>query len=314
MRSLLTRRRVLLLAALAPLAACRPPRRQRLLAPPGLLPSPLLRSLPAGWMAADWTPPVKATTPVWPADAAMLALPDGWATAWEPSRVGGWSGLDLEADLLPQARPLLRWGLPLAFGPWLIVLRDRPDLTGQDWSLLLDPGLRGRLLLPAAPRLVLDLAERLGDPERSLSLLRRQARGFSDRDALTLLLQGEADGAVLPSQVVVPLLRRDPRLRAVLPATGSPLWWVMLLRPPQAPPPPLAWLQQQRRPPLLAQLLRAGFTPPLRRALLAAALAGLPGAELQYPSDALLSRCSTLMPFSPEQRSAAEALWRASAP
>ncbi len=314
MPSLLPRWRVLLLAALAPLAACRPPQRQRLLAPPGLLPSALLRSLPGGWLAADWTPPVTNAAPVWPAGAGLLALPDGWATAWEPTRVGGWSGLGLEVDLLPQALPLLRWGLPLAFGPWLIVLRNRPDLTGQDWSLLLDPGLRGRLLLPAAPRLVLDLAERLGDPARTLPLLRRQALGFSDRDALTLLLQGEADGAVLPSQAVVPLLRRDPRLRAVLPSSGSPLWWALLLRAPQGPPPPLDWLRQQRRPPLLAQLLRAGFTPPLRRDLLTPALAGLPGAGLQLPSEAILGRCTTLMPLAPAQRAAAEAQWRASAP
>lgn len=314
MRSLLSRRRVLLLAAMAPLAACRPPRRQTLLAPAGLLPRPLLRRLPDGWAAADWSPPEPPGSPVWPATAGLLALPDGWATAWETTRLGGWSGLGLEADLLPQALPLLRWGLPLAFGPWLIVLRDRPDPTDRDWSLLLDPGLRGRLLLPAAPRLVLDLAERLGDPARSLALLRRQALGFNDRDALTLLLQGEADAAVLPSQVVVPLLRRDPRLRAVLPVSGSPLWWTLLLRPVQGPPPPLAWLQEQRRPPLLAQLLRAGFTPPVRRDLLAASLAALPWAELQLPADALLSRCRTLAPLTPAERTAAEALWRASTP
>jgi len=318
MHALIPRRRVLLLAALAPLAACRPPRRQRLLAPAGLRPPALLRRLPRGGEADDWTPPAAAAVPAWPAGAGLLALPDGWATAMDPSRVGGWSGLGLEADLLPQALPLLRWGLPLAFGPWLIVLRDRPHLTGDDWSLLLDPALRGRLLLPAAPRLVLDLAERLGepgssDPERSLALLRRQALGFSDRDGLTLLLQGEADAAVLPSQAVVPLLRRDPRLRAVLPVSGSPLWWTLLLRPLQGMP-PLAWVQDQRRPPLLATLLRAGFTPPLRPALLVPALEGLPGAELQYPSPERLSRCSTLMPATPAQRTAAEVLWRASAP
>jgi hypothetical protein len=314
MRSLLSRRRVLLLAAMAPLAACRPPRRQTLLAPPGLLPRSLLRSLPDGWVAADWFPPEPSRSPVWPATAGLLALPDGWATAWDPSRLGGWSGLDLEADLLPQALPLLRWGCPLAFGPWLIVLRGRPDPTDRDWSLLLDPALRGRLLLPAAPRVVLDLAERLGDPVRTLALLRRQALGFSDRDALTLLLQGEADAAVLPSQAVVPLLRRDPRLRAVLPVSGSPLWWTLLLRPSQGVSPPLAWLQQQRRPPLLAQLLRAGFTPPVRHDLLAGSLAALPGSELQVPPEDLLSRCQTLAPWTPAQRAAAETLWRASTP
>ena len=66
--------------------------------------------------------------------------------------------------------------------------------------------------------------------------------------------------------------------------------------------------------PLLAQLLRAGFTPPVRRDLLAASLAALPWAELQLPADALLSRCRTLAPLTPAQRTAAEALWRASTP
>jgi len=49
-----------------------------------------------------------------------------------------------------------------------------------------------------------------------------------------------------------------------------------------------------RKSPLLDQLLRAGFTPPLQRSLLEAALARQPQSELLLPPPQLLKRCTTL--------------------
>jgi len=56
----------------------------------------------------------------------------------------------------------------------------------------------------------------------------------------------------------------------------------------------LEWLLAPRKSPLLDQLLRAGFTPPLQRSLLEAALARQPQSELLLPPPQLLKRCTTL--------------------
>ena len=302
----LTRRQWLLLTGSGLLTACSSPK-QRLAVQAGVLPQAWLKRLPPGWAVESFTP--QGSRLGAPANAASIAVTDGWAAQVIPGKPNPWPQGPALEGLLPQALPLLPLGLPVGFGPWLLVLRNRADLLTasgerQGWSLLLDPSLRGKVILPASPRLVQQIAARIGSQSETMEHLRRQALGFNDRDALTLLLNGEAEAAVLPSRAVLPLLNRDGGLRALLPEQGAPLWWSMLVLPQRrAEPPPLDWLLAPRRSPLLDQLLRAGFTPPLQRSLLAAALARQPHAELLLPADELLARCSSLAPL----RSAPEA-------
>ena len=275
----LSRRQLLLLAGTGLLTACAPSPRRRLAMPTGLLPKAWLQRLPGDWGVEPWQLQAPATPP---RGAALLALSDGWATGLPASSYAPWPAGPASEGLLPQAEALSPWGLPVGFGPWLLVLRDRFDLVGDSWQLLLDPSLRGQLLLPASPRLVIDIARRIGDPAAVLPRLRRQALGFNDRDALTLLLNGTAQAAVVPSGAVVPLLNRDSRLRAVLPREGSVLWWSLLLLPRSGgvlPPPD--WLGAPRQSPLLDQLLRAGFTPPC----------SAPSWRRPWPASALANCC-----------------------
>jgi putative spermidine/putrescine transport system substrate-binding protein len=121
---------------------------------------------------------------------------------------------------------------------------------------------------------------------------------------------------VLPSQMVLPLLRRDPRLVALLPASGSPLWWNLLLRPAGGhPAPPLDWLRAIRRRPLLDRLLAAGWVPPLPREELKPSLALWPReqARLLDPDPAVLARCTNLGPLDAAQRQLHQGLWDAAA-
>ena len=297
----LTRRHWMLLAGSGLLAACTGTS-QQLVVQKGLLPSAWLRRLPRSWRAEpmDW----RQALPAWPTGSRCLALTDGWAMANQPIPAQAWPQDALDG-LMPLAEPLLPFGLPVGFGPWLLVLRNRRDLVAdggaeRGWSLLLDPSLRGQVVLPASARVVEDIASRIGDPKASLARLREQALGFGDRDALTLLLHGDAQAAVLPSRAVIPQLSRDIRLQALLPSSGAPLWWALLQLRAQGDVPPLEWLLDPRRSPLLDQLLRAGFTPPLQRPLLEAALARQPHAELLLPPAEVLQRCTSLMPLAPE--------------
>ena len=300
--TLLRRRQWLALTGSALLTACSGSR-SPLAVQQGLLPSPWLRRLPRDWRVEPLE--LREQWPPLGGQVRSAVLSDGWATAsdapsWQPLAAGPW-----QQGLLPQAAPLLRYGLPLGFGPWLLLLRNRQDLLAdggrqRGWNLLLDPSLKGQLVLPASPRVVLEIASRIGDPQEVLEQLRRQALGFGDRDALTLLLNGDAQAAVLPSRAVLPQLRRDTRLQAVLPASGAPLWWSLLVRPKGGQLPPADWLMASRQTPLLDQLLREGFTPPLQRPLLRDALQRQSHPDLLLPPEPLLERCTTLLPSTPE--------------
>lgn len=172
--------------------------------------------------------------------AGLLQLSDGWALTLPRQRLQPFGATQLLEQLDPVAAPVSRLfappgaaalALPWSLQPWVLLLRDRPDLarrSAEGWQLLLDPSLRGRLVLPSSPRVVIELAG--SDPTR-LGQLRRQALASDERDGLNLLLSGLADAMVLPRQRVVPLLVRDPRLQVVLPAEGTPLSWGLLLRP-----------------------------------------------------------------------------------
>ncbi|MEB3184727.1 MAG: hypothetical protein VKM97_02465 [Cyanobacteriota bacterium] len=336
------------------LAGCRPIPRATLLHGRGELPQAWLQRLPAPWRAQVLDTPAAVLAAR--SRAQLLQLGDGWASSLAPAGLAplgptaaaALSGLDPELAAAPSrlfrpaGSPALAF--PWAFGTWVLLLRNRPDLLArrqEGWRLLLEPSLRGRLVLPSSPRLVIELAARQlaeassaaapgalasGAPQfpgpqspgldAQLRQLRAQALAFDDVDGLNLLLAGDAEAAVVPSQRAVPLLRRDQRLAAFLPASGSPLWWNLLLRPAgSATPPPAAWLEALAEPPLLERLIAGGWLPPLPRSQLAPLLARWPAAvaALLLPPAPVLARCSNLAPLSAAERATLQALWDGSA-
>jgi len=338
----LTRRQTLQLAARAGLGlaglglggcAARTPR-PRLLACRGDLPAAWSAVLPKGWQVLLRDEPAEVATAMAAAGSgaaglrpALLQLSDGWATRLNREDLQPIGTAALLARLDPQAGPVARLfapdgdgSAPLAFpwaiNPWILVLRNRPDLARrapEGWGLLLDPSLRGRLVLPSSPRLAMALVEE--DPGR-LRRLRQQTLAYDDRDGLNLLLQGYAEAAVVPRQRVVPLLRRDPRLQAVLPEQGGPLSWNLLLSPAGAPAAPLEWLGQALEPPLLSRLVAAGWVPPLPQKQLENALAPYPARlrNLLLPPATVRARWRDLPPLPPAERQRLQTLWDGAAP
>ena len=327
----LGRRQLLQLAAiggLGLLAGCRG-QGGRLLACRGELPAAWSARLPRPWQSELLDTPEAVIAAR--GRASLLQLGDGWATDLPRSSFEPIGTPELLARLAPQAGPVSRLFAPegapiLAFpwscNPWVLLLRDRPDLQrrrDEGWNLLLDPSLRRKLVLPSSPRIAMALVD--GDPER-LRQLRRNVLAHDDRHGLSLLLSGAAEALVLPRPRVVPLLRRDPRLSAILPDSGAPLSWSLLLRPaasPTAPEParePLEWLALVLEPPLLPQLLSGGWVPPLPRPQLERAVAPFPPAlaTLLLPPALVLERCRDLPPLTAAERSGLQALWDAAAP
>ncbi len=320
----LSRRQLLALGAggAALLAGCRSGAGPRLLAVQGELPAAWLKALPAPWQLLACADPPALLAAREPA-AALVAVGDGWASTeplqrWQPlgqpnllARLAPFAQAPSRLFAGPEQAPL---AFPWAYSPWVIVLRSRPDLSGGDWSLLLDPSLRGRLVLPSSPRICIALMG--GDFER-VQQLRRQALAHNDRQGLNLLLSGRAEAAVLPLRFVLPLLRRDPRLQVLWPASGAPLGWQLLLRPAGARQAlPADWLAACLEPPLLQTLLAGGWLPPLPPAQLAPLVARFPVAlrALLAPDPALLARCWSLPPLAARERLALQTLWDAAAP
>ena len=333
--AVLSRRRLLQLgvgAGAGLLAACRPAPGPELLLAEADLPAAWLKQLPAPWrtrQVADAAAVQKAVRELGQRPApGLVALSDGWASGLSRQQLQSFEAPRLWARLAAFSAPVARLygpvgeaqlAFPWAYSPWVIALRSRPDLAArrqEGWQLLLDPSLRGRLVLPSSPRISLEIMG--GDFER-LERLRAQALAYDDRDGLNLLLSGDAEAAVLPLQRLIPLLRRDQRLAVIWPDSGAPLSWQLLLRPagaaPSAPP-PLEWLGAVLEQPLLEGLLARGWVPPLPQADLAPVARRFPEsiAALLLPGDGLLQRCWSLPSLSVPQQLAQQNLWDAAAP
>ncbi|MCP9807844.1 twin-arginine translocation pathway signal [Cyanobium sp. HWJ4-Hawea] len=303
------------------LAACGTKAPQRLLAAEGGFPQAWSRQLPQGWQLQGVADPGQIDQ----RPAALWSLSDGWAAAIPRQRLEPFALPGALADLAPWAAPVSRlyspadgavYGFPWAYSPWVLLLRSRPDLVARSqegWDLLLDPSLKGKLVLPSSPRVAMAL---VGNSLARVEALRRQALAYDERDGLNLLLSGAAEAAVTPLQRVIPLLRRDPRLAVIWPASGAPLTWQLLLRPRGATLPPEAWLKQLGQAPLLEKLLLQGWVPPLPLPQLGQALLGFPAAvaRLLLPSEQLLERCWSLPPLDAQARLDLQTMWDAAAP
>lgn len=336
----LSRRRLLQLGVGAGLlAACRPADGPQLLLADGDLPAAWLKQLPAPWRSRQLADPAAVQQHVQHKGPSpgLVALSDGWASGLSRPLLQPFGAPRLWARLAPFSVPVARLfspstadagadadagaaelAFPWAYSPWVIALRSRPDLVTrrqEGWSLLFDPSLRGRLVLPSSPRISVEIMG--GDFDR-LKRLRAQALAYDERDGLNLLLSGKADAAVLPLQRLIPVLRRDQRLAVIWPESGAPLSWQLLLRPAAGPPlqPPLEWLGAVLEPPLLEPLLARGWVPPLPQAQLAPVAQRFPGpmAELLLPGEAQLQRCWSLPPLALAQQLALQNLWDAAAP
>ena len=327
---LLNRRRFLQFAAVtaaAGLSGCsRGGSVPTLRASPETLPSIWRRDLPGPWRFDALSGTTSLESP-WPSPTDLLALADGWLPEISPERLQAIAAdaLQLRIGSLGQRFlnevPLV-WQsllLPVAFSPWVMVIRrdgtTSPALEAG-WDALLDPSVEGKLLLPSSPRLLISLAERMGDGD-ALRRLRAAALSFDDRFGMNWLLQGDARVAVMPLQRCMTALQRDPRLTAVLPQQGAPLHWTLLVRPSQTVEPiPQDWVLKAWNQPLLSRLLAQGWIPPLPRDELVGAEARIPLRlrSLVLPQESVWAQSWMLLPPDAAEAQRLQQLWEASAP
>ncbi len=266
-----------LIAGLAGLASCgRSVGSSVLTASKETLPREWLQKLPSNWRFK----PFKSTIELEKSDDTFgqgidcLAINDGWLEVLPQKRLQVIDAGPLSSELNKNARAFLESldpGLancvfPISVSPWVMLFRKGDSWLAsarKDWQVLLDPELKGRIVFPDSPRLVMSLANQMSGSD-NLRRLRAQALTFDDRNGLNWLRSKEARVAILPLQRSLKALSSDPRLSIALPVNGAPLNWVVLVSTSSGRESfPMTWVNEGWSSTLRLKLLLRGWIPPI---------------------------------------------------
>ncbi|AZB72104.1 extracellular solute-binding protein [Synechococcus elongatus] len=217
------------------------------------------------------------------------------------------------------------WAAPYRWGTTMIAFRrDRLTSPLQDWTDLWRPELRGQLILPDDPREVIGLTlKRLGwsynqpnlaeipDLEPLLKSLHQQVKLYSSRNYLQPLLLGDALAAVGWSADILAALRRDSRLSAVVPRSGTSIWLDLWVQPQKRVSEALSdrWIDFGWSPAIAPQFAALGLAAS-PAVLTAAAIAPAKAAPLQIPPKAILEKSELILPLPETVRDRYLELWQ----
>ncbi|MCT7983048.1 extracellular solute-binding protein [Laspinema sp. A4] len=232
------------------------------------------------------------------------------------------------------------WGAPYRWGTTVIAYRADKfrnlDWTPQDWGDLWRPELRDRLSLLDSPREVIGLTlktlghsynrDRLEDlPELKdkLLALHQQARLYSSDAYLQPLVLGDTWVAVGWSTDILATMQRNPKIRAVVPPSGTALWSELWVRPAgpnpvntETPPPVSSlarqWINFCWNPEMAVQLsqLSKAASPLLLNRDRGELPIALQTDGILLPSAEAIANSEFIEPLTPEIAETYEALWR----
>ncbi len=300
-----------------------------LMASPETLPKHLRRNLPTPWRFEPLQFPL-SSTPYEPAmveRADLISLSDGWLTDFPCEKLQPIDNPELKDRLAYQAKTFLRslppfmdeLFLPIGVSPWVMLFRNGAPWfqeANNSWDVLLDSALKGEIVFPQSPRLLISISETIAQSS-ALRRLREQALTFDDRNALNWLLEGKARLAILPLQRCLSILRRDQRLSISMPRSGSPLNWTLLARPSSTSEPlPKRWVEGAWSMPLLAKLLASGWLPAISREELTSGLSVISSAyrSVALPSESVWKKCWSLPPLTKKAQTELLQQWKQSTP
>ena len=296
-----------------------------LTAPKGVLPKSLIRQLPTSWRFKRF----KTSSSNIPfsnnafKETDLIAFDDGWINNLPSNYLQSINLDQLNFPLDQKSRnfyfsfsnELSNLFLPIGVSPWVMLFRNGArwiSSAKQSWNVLLDNSLKGKVLLPASPRLIISLSKNI-DNVSILPDLINQTKIFDDQNALNWLVSGEVRVAVIPLSRCLRALRSDQRLSIALPNVGAPLNWTLLARPISSKSSiPIKWIEKTLTFPLIGQLLSEGWIPPMSRSKSIMANELLPNRyrEIIFPSDEVWEKCWSLSPLTLEEDQRLLALWR----
>ncbi len=293
------------------------------------IPKEWLRILPKEWIFKSLEPSenLEVLGSWLSRNTDLLALGDGWISELDSALIKPvikedlFSKLDLKAQefLGGLGTELSLKVFPIGVSPWVMVFRNGEDLrqiANTTWGALLEKSLKGQIIFPKSPRIVISIADQIKEPD-ALRKLRAQAFTFDDRNSFNWLLSGQARVAILPLDRCLRQVTIDPRLSVALPRSGAPLNWTVLLFPVQARGQfPMEWIKNSWRRPLLSILLARGWTPPIPRAQLYEARNLISDSYKEYvlPPQEVWDNCWSFKRLSAFDRKRLQEFWEASTP
>ena len=120
---------------------------------------------------------------------------------------------------------------PLGVVPYTIIIKNNKELISSarnTWDFLLLKKLKGKIIFPESPRILMSIAEKI-NTSNSLKKLKSQAMLFDDENMLNWLINSDACVAIVPFSLCSKYLKIDPRLSLAFPSQGVPLMWHFLL-------------------------------------------------------------------------------------
>ncbi|MGE5655769.1 MAG: extracellular solute-binding protein [Actinomycetota bacterium] len=259
-----------------------------------------------------------------PLDPAQLSrwqqLPEQWRKLVQRNNLG---------QLDPQGKV---WAAPYRWGTTVIAYRaDKFKELGwkppTDWSDLWREELRGRISLLDSPREVIGLTlkklgksyntqqlDKVPNLNAELARLHQQAKLYSSDSYLQPLLLGDTWVAVAWSADILPLLKAQQEIQAVVPQSGTALWTELWVQPAAAPSAALVqeWIDFCWQPQVATQL--SLLTQASSPAIVGMKVEELPTAlredGLLLPDKGILNKSEFLLPLSEAAVEEYGALWR----
>ena len=292
-------------------------------------------------------PKIPVINPAPPAIANLVTTGDGWladAIAKQLIEPLNLSSLSNWPQLAPRWHKLVQrndegfpdnlgktWGAPYRWGTTMIVYRKDKfknlGWTPKNWEDLWRTELKQRISIVDQPREVIGLTlKKLGDSynptelnnlpqlKQELISLHQQIKFYSSTHYLQPLLVGDVWCAIGWSNEILPLLKNNPDLAAVIPESGTSLWADLWVQPKSSSSNLLLteWLDFCWQPDIANQIafFSNGASPRLETLEKNAILPKVRDNPLLMIPPQLLDRCEFLLPLSPKIQQQFLTLWQ----
>ena len=169
----------------------------------------------------------------------FILINDGWINSLDFEKFQNINSLILNAKLDKRSKDFLNSFkeykrnklFPIGVVPYAVIIKNNKDIinnANRSWDFLLSKNLKGKIIFPQSPRLIISIAKRIND-KNALGKIKEQIMIYEDKNALNWLINSDACVAILPYSLCSKSLKIDSRLSIVFPDKGVPLMWNFLL-------------------------------------------------------------------------------------